>query len=124
MNKIEELLNDIDIEAQIYDREYGLPLSSKVFKAFAVNTIKYFCKQLIEEAKYLTSGDSVSEFLEDYINPKVEVVEEEMIKVTVSILKTLDWMKVYLIAHIVLVRESDDSKIHEITKEQFDLLFK
>ena len=123
MNKIEELLVNLSTEAyDNYGRDYGLPMSEDNFLKFADNTIKKFCTELVEKARYLTSGDSISEFLDNYLTPTLEPTTEK-VKVTISTLKQFNWNSVYDLTGIDY-NGFDDSHMIELEKDIFHKLFK
>jgi len=124
MNKIEQLLQQLDGKANSGYVYNGLPLDSKDFLDFATITIKHFCKGLIKESRYLSSGDSVTEFIEDYIKPDPIYDSEEIVKVTISTLKNFDYGRVFSITGLNLIKCDDDSEIVEISKLKFNQLFK
>lgn len=130
MNKIELLLKDMSyFVSSCVGYSNGLPLNTLHDKNVLSSYIKEFCKDLIIDAiADLGHGESVSEWLDDYINSKVEPIEEDMVKVTVSTLKQFNYQKVFYSTGIDIEYHkninTNDSVTFEITKEQFDLLFK
>ena len=102
----------------------GLPLNTLYDRNTLVSYIKDFCIELVEESRYLTSGDSVSEFIEEYIKPEPIDDSEETVKVTISTLKNFDYTRVFGITGLNLIKCNNDSEIVEIIKLKFNQLFK
>ena len=90
MNKIVELLLNLNKEAKDYG-SFGVPLDNPNYKSCVERIMYEFCSELVADARYLTFDDSVSEFLEIYLNPEPKPTK---VKVTISTLKQFNWNNV------------------------------
>lgn len=122
MNKIDQLLKDIQNYSKNCNHNFFYIEEMNKFQRLAVqHIIKDFCRNLVEEARYLTSGDTIEEFLENYLNPKSIL---ETTKVTISTLKNFNYDEVLIITGVNLFEAYENDYIIEITKEQFNELLK